>query len=75
MAEKKEHVAGVANPNRGIPTKLNVAEIGANCRDKYVVEIGSCSTMKIPQEIRDSEIPTYPGGTRFAIKEGDEKGE
>ena len=64
MAEKKEHVAGVANPNRGIPTKLNVAEIGANCRDKYVVEIGSCSTMKIPQEIRDSEIKAYEGGTK-----------
>lgn len=74
MAEKKELIAGAANPKRGMPTEMRVAEIGSNEKEKYTVEIGKSGTMNIPKEIRDSEIQAYPGGTTSARKEGDEKG-
>ena len=62
MAEKKELIAGAANPKNGMPKELRVAEIGAN--REYTVEIGNSGTMNIPQEIRDSEIKAYEGGTK-----------
>ena len=64
MAEKKELIAGAANPKNGMPKELRVAEIGANNKGEYTVEIGNSGTMNIPQEIRDSEIKAYEGGTK-----------
>lgn len=73
MAEKREVIiAGPANPKRGMPTELRAAEIGANRKGEYTVEIGNSGTMNIPQEIRDSEIRAHAGGSKSSR---DEKGE